>query len=199
MALWGFRCRAQKRDIREAPCGKVTVCFKKSNGYLLKVLLHLCLCFFFPLPVALSMVWSRFFAEVRRTEDNMTPQSHLRSLLIFDRSLNRYFGAKRDNGACRSTVRLSSFSFFSPVNTQICVMHVKSFAIEGHFQHRAIICNSTPFDFSLLVKGNRSVKQVNHNIWSVSLVWFQGKPKYPIQNRLPQASRCTLNSGWTGC
>ncbi len=90
---------------------------------------------FFPPPVALSVARSRFFVEVRRAEDNMTPQSHLRSPVIFDRSLNRYFGAKRDNGACRSTVRLSSFFLFFFVKTQICVMHVKSFAIEGNFQH----------------------------------------------------------------
>lgn len=98
---------------------KVTVCFKKSNGYLQKVVnCHMYACAFCcPPPLApppWRLVWRDHvsLAEVRHAEDNMTPRSHLRSLLIFDRSLNRYFGAKRDNGACRSAIRLSSFFFF---------------------------------------------------------------------------------------
>lgn len=139
---------------------KVTVCFKKSNGYLQKVVnCHMYACAFCcPPPLApppWRLVWRDHvsLAEVRHAEDNMTPRSHLRSLLIFDRSLNRYFGAKRDNGACRSAIRLSSFFFF--LNSNMC----HAFLIvcnRGKFSAPSYYLQLDPVWFLCAVKGNSS-------------------------------------------
>lgn len=136
MGLWGLNWSGsgtQRKDIRDSPHGKVTVCFKKSNGYPLKV--FSCCMLALSSPTVLGLVWSRFFIEVRRAEDNMTPRSRLKSPVIFDRSLNRYFGAKRDNGACSSTIRLSSFFIVCMCikTKKKCVTRVKSLQLREIF------------------------------------------------------------------
>lgn len=169
--------------------GEVTVCFKKSNGYHLHVAFML-VPFFPP-----SLVWSCFFLEVRRSEDNTTPQRYLRCPLIFDRSLNRYFGAKRDNGACRSS------PFFSLLKLKYVSCMLSHSQLREIFSTEPLFGTQSCLISPSTVKGKRS----HWALWNEETITFGqflscgfgGETKISHSEQASTGSRCSMNSCWT--